>query len=243
MNDYFWEVLTRLTKQGLKARFLARPDACPACRKLHGRIFDPLEAPPIPVKECLTPACRCRYEGCDPTAAVARLLRAGMAAVNEQRLEEARELLYQVIAIDDQNDKAWLWLSGAAEGLEERITCLVNVLAIDPDHEWAREGLTYLLAQRKEVGPGQVAARKIKEAREAIGRIRATPERISTLREREPVPATPVRQRMARRHVPQRALEAERIPIKAIVIAFLCGLFAVLILVLVLAALTYTGIL
>ncbi len=243
MNQYFQDVLIGLTKQGLKARFVAHLDACPTCRKLHGRVFDPLEAPPIPVKGCLTPPCRCRYEGCDPSAAIGRLLRAGMIAVNEERIEEARELLYQVIALDDRNEKAWLWLSGAADGLDERITCLVNVLTINPEHDLARRGLNHLLAQRREVGPGEVAAKKIRQAREAINRIRASPDKITTLREREPVPSTSARHRLTREYLAQAPLNVRRFSMESIAIAFFVALSALLIVVLVLTGLLYTGIL
>ena len=120
MAESVQEMLSALAADGLKVMFVAYPDACRACRKLQGRIFGPTEAPPIPVKDCLTPPCRCRYEGYDPRAVVARLLTAGIHAVKEQRVEDAKELLYQVIDLDDRNEKAWLWLSGVVEGIDER---------------------------------------------------------------------------------------------------------------------------
>ena len=39
----------------------AADDACPACRALHRRTFDPRSAPPIPVPGCERAACRCDY--------------------------------------------------------------------------------------------------------------------------------------------------------------------------------------
>ena len=251
MNEYLRELLTRLANQGLKARFVAHPDACSTCRKLHGRILEPLEAPSIPVRGCLSPPCRCRYEGCDLRPAVASLLTAGIAAVEEQRLQEAKELLYQVIDLDERNEKAWLWLSGVVEGIDERIVCLENVLAINPDREVATEGLNHLLAQRREVGPGQAAARKIKVAREAIGDIRARQEKIATLKGKPPAAISPPREELAREHVAERppvkepveSVKEERLPTRPVAMGFLYVLLAVLILVLVLAALTYTGVL
>jgi hypothetical protein len=130
MADSLQEILVDLADRGLKVMFVAYPDACRACRKLQGRVFDPLEAPSIPVDECLTPPCRCRYEAYDPRVVVAKLLAAGVDAVKEQRLEEAKEMLYQVIDLDERNAKAWLWLSGVVEGTDERIICLENVLTI-----------------------------------------------------------------------------------------------------------------
>ena len=39
----------------------AAEDACPTCRALHCRTFDPRSAPPIPVPGCERAACRCDY--------------------------------------------------------------------------------------------------------------------------------------------------------------------------------------
>jgi hypothetical protein len=242
MSDHSQELLMELVQQGLKARFVARPDACPACRKLHGRVFDALDAPPVPLEECLTAPCRCRYEPCDPSSTVERLLRAAIAAVKEDRLSEAKELLYQVIELDERNQRAWLWLSGVAEGIDERITCLVNVLALNPEHDLARRGLSHLLAQRREVGPGQTAAWKIKQARDAIGRIKASPDKISALGHRPAVVAAPkikevVAEEVAERPVVREVREREKVPVTSIATAFLYLLLAasILLLLLVLA--------
>lgn len=183
MSENVQGMLISLAKQGLKVMFVAQPDACRVCRSLQGRIFDPLEAPPIPVRQCLTPPCRCRYEGYDVRSVVERLLIAGVHAVKEERLEEARDLLYQVIDLDERNEKAWLWLSGVVEGANERILCLENVLAINPHHQLARQGLRHLLAQRAEVSAGQQVARKIRDAKEAIDQLKASQAKVMTLKE------------------------------------------------------------
>lgn len=39
----------------------AADDACPPCRALYRRTFDPRNAPPIPVPGCERGACRCDY--------------------------------------------------------------------------------------------------------------------------------------------------------------------------------------
>src|SRR5664280_1965845 len=39
----------------------AADDACPTCRALHCRTFDPRSAPPISVPGCERAACRCDY--------------------------------------------------------------------------------------------------------------------------------------------------------------------------------------
>ena len=243
------EALVGLAEQGLKVMLVAHPDACGACRAMQRRIFDPLEAPRLPLEGCLTPPCRCRYEGYDPTSVVSRLLSAGVDAVKGHRLEEARELLYQVIDLDDRNEKAWLWLSGVVEGIDERIICLENVVAINPHHELASEGLRLLRAKRRERAAGQNAARKIKEAREAIDHIKSSQPRVLTLRETPDVPIRPadqtthtgdaVRQRPVA--VPAGRATATEEPPVSFAIVFLAVLLAVVLLILIGAALVSLG--
>jgi len=75
---------------------------------------------------------------------IENLLRAGVTALKAGELDKARKLLTQVIKIDEQNERAWLWLSGAVKTKEERRVCLENVLTINPDNEMAKKGLTKL---------------------------------------------------------------------------------------------------
>jgi hypothetical protein len=261
MKEYLQEALTGLAQRGLKARFVACPDACPACRKLHGRVFEPLEAPLIPVQRCLTPPCRCRYEGCDPRSTIESLMKAGIAAVNEERLGDAKELLYQVIDLDERNEKAWLWLSAAVTGTDERIICLENVLVINPDHEVARDALTRMLAERRELGPGQSAARKIKVAREAIGHIKARQERIVPSRDKPPLEIVPASEQAVPEHAarkppveepmmearpvkePVKPAKEKKPPMRFVSTALLLVVLAILIVVLVLVAVRYAGVL
>lgn len=72
-------------------------------------------------------------------------LQAGITAVKNGNLTQGRELLEAVLAEDERNEKAWLWLSGAVETAEERQICLENVLAINPENTLAKKGLTRLL--------------------------------------------------------------------------------------------------
>jgi hypothetical protein len=53
--------LRQYAESGVMAELSAAPDACPACRALHGRRFRPAEAPPIPVPGCTNLICRCDY--------------------------------------------------------------------------------------------------------------------------------------------------------------------------------------
>jgi hypothetical protein len=180
---------------------------------------------------------------------VSRLLSAGVDAVKERRLEEAKELLYQVIDLDDRNEKAWLWLSGVVEGIGERIICLENVVAINPHHELASEGLRLLRAERRERATGQNTARKIKEAREAINHIRASQPKVLTLRETPEVPTRPSDQatytveaaRPQPVRVPSGPVTGAEEPPVSFAIVFLAVLLAVLLLILIGAALIAMG--
>ncbi len=69
------------------------------------------------------------------------LLQQGITAVKRGDKENGRQLLLQLLDIDDQNEQAWLWLSGAVEDKEERLICLENVLTINPENELAQKGM------------------------------------------------------------------------------------------------------
>ena len=75
---------------------------------------------------------------------ITRLLKAGMKAVKAGQREQGKALLLQVIEKDEENERAWLWLSGAVDTEEERRICLENVLTINPNNELAKKGLARL---------------------------------------------------------------------------------------------------
>ena len=58
--------------------------------------------------------------------------------------EQAKELLFRVIELDEENVSAWLWLSTVVDTQEERETCLENVLLLDPHNKHAQAGLARL---------------------------------------------------------------------------------------------------
>ena len=76
---------------------------------------------------------------------VERLLTEGIAAVKAGRSRDALELLSQVVALEPENEKAWLWMSAVLPD-EGRIECLKRVVAINPQNELAWKGLELLLA-------------------------------------------------------------------------------------------------
>jgi tetratricopeptide (TPR) repeat protein len=96
-------------------------------------------------------------------ASVQAWLKEGITAVKKGDRIQGRELLEKVLAADERNEQAWLWLSGAVDSAEERQICLENVLAINPDNALAQNGLARLAQadpQRSASGKVQIVRRE-----------------------------------------------------------------------------------
>src|SRR3954471_22500675 len=78
------------------------------------------------------------------TPDVHSLLEQGMDALRQGDKAQARDLLTTVLEMDDRNELAWLWLSGAVDSPAEQRICLENVLTINPGSTAARGGLAEL---------------------------------------------------------------------------------------------------
>lgn len=79
----------------------------------------------------------------DETEARRLLVQGAQALVAGQR-EEAQQLLLACVEQDEQNEDAWLWLSGAVDDPDDVRVALENCLAINPNNERARQGLAWL---------------------------------------------------------------------------------------------------
>ncbi|MBN2304878.1 MAG: tetratricopeptide repeat protein [Anaerolineae bacterium] len=73
-----------------------------------------------------------------------QLLQQGIAAAQAGQNEAARQVLQQVVRLDPQNEMAWLWLSSVARDNKERLFCLKQLLAVNPQNEHAIKGLQRL---------------------------------------------------------------------------------------------------
>jgi len=65
----------------------------------------------------------------------------GIAAAEAGRKREARTLLTEVVQADESLLEAWLWLSQVVDSLDDKAVCLENVLALDPNNEFAQTAL------------------------------------------------------------------------------------------------------
>jgi hypothetical protein len=110
-------------------------DKTPTCPQYGSG--DPNAAEAVPAQQSRTPA------AAGPTAAEELLSRA-ITAAQTGRQSEGRELLRQLVRQDKDNEKAWLWLSGTVDTLEEREECLRRVLSINPNNVHAQRGLRAL---------------------------------------------------------------------------------------------------
>lgn len=67
----------------------------------------------------------------DPAARIDRLLDA-IELVKEDRREEARAMLREMIREDSNFEAAWLWMSVAVDSFDQSAICLDNVLRLNP---------------------------------------------------------------------------------------------------------------
>jgi len=72
------------------------------------------------------------------------LLDQGIAAAKRGERERSEELLLRVLANDEENEFAWLWLSSVVDSEADRVLCLQHVLQLNPESEAAKRGLERL---------------------------------------------------------------------------------------------------
>lgn len=71
-------------------------------------------------------------------------LKLGIEAARRGDKTAAQILLRQVVAVDSDNELAWMWLASAVESVTERRACLERALQINPNNTRAREALSRL---------------------------------------------------------------------------------------------------
>lgn len=81
-----------------------------------------------------------------PQANSRNLLQKGIAAARAKDKVQARRFLLQVVKDDPASETGWLWLAVAAKSLEERVVCLQNALALNPNNEQTAAALKQIQA-------------------------------------------------------------------------------------------------
>src|SRR5947209_4680450 len=76
-----------------------------------------------------------------------QVLQQGIAAARAGQQTQARQLLQEAVKRDPKSKAAWLWLSSVAKDNQERIFCLKQLLALDPNDDNAIKGLKQLGVQ------------------------------------------------------------------------------------------------
>lgn len=79
------------------------------------------------------------------------LLDQGIAEAKRGEREHSKDYLLRVIAIDEQNQLAWLWLSRVVDNDDDKVICLQNVLVLDPDSLAANRELERLSQRSDEI--------------------------------------------------------------------------------------------
>ena len=61
MEPHIQRTINDAVERGTLVEFYAAPDACLVCRALLGKVFEPHDAPVMPVPDCRNASCRCDY--------------------------------------------------------------------------------------------------------------------------------------------------------------------------------------
>lgn len=65
-------------------------------------------------------------------------------AIRQGNLEVGRQILEELLEIDENDEEVWLWLSAVVDSDDDREICLENVLALNPSNRIAQKGAAAL---------------------------------------------------------------------------------------------------
>jgi len=82
--------------------------------------------------------------GADKNARIEQLMREAAAAAKAGDRATAKNKYREVTELDDKHERAWLLLASVSDDVEEKRTCLGNVLIINPENARAKELLEQL---------------------------------------------------------------------------------------------------
>ncbi|MEW6233481.1 MAG: tetratricopeptide repeat protein, partial [Chloroflexota bacterium] len=78
---------------------------------------------------------------------VKALVALGIRLAEAGRLDLARRYFAQALALDPENEEAWLWQGGLARDPRESLRCLETALAINPQSQRAKMGIQWARAR------------------------------------------------------------------------------------------------
>ena len=78
-----------------------------------------------------------------------------VAAIQAQRRDQARKLLFEVVRANPRHEQAWLALASVMEDKDKAVDCLNRVLALNPNNLTAKEWLA--AARQDQARPGAAA--------------------------------------------------------------------------------------
>lgn len=84
------------------------------------------------------------------SADVQDLLAKGIRAARQNQEAAAERILQQVVAVDTENELAWLWLARVSQSGDNQAACLERVLALNPNNRWAAHYLAVLKGEADE---------------------------------------------------------------------------------------------
>lgn len=112
-------------------------------------------------------------------------LRSAIEAARAGERDRARRLLEQVLAEDDANEVAWLWMASVVNTLPERRSSLERVLEINPENARAQEALQRLNAEE---GVPTISEDELRARERLAQQQRPTPARTATRSRRAATP-------------------------------------------------------
>jgi tetratricopeptide (TPR) repeat protein len=160
-SHYSQQTAIRFARAGALVRIVVAGDACEVCRAMARRTYTPSEVPRLPIRGCTHEQCRCQFVAVDPETelTVPQLVQRGAQALRAGRLDLAEQTLRRAVALDEQYELGWLWLSGVVDD-QEKVACLRKVLEINPENVRAQEGLAQL---QERLAPAAKVATRVPE--------------------------------------------------------------------------------
>jgi hypothetical protein len=78
-----------------------------------------------------------------------QLLQLGIQSARQGQKQAAQMIFQQVLDLDKQNERAWLWMASVVDDRAERMRCLETVLRINPNNARAQQEMDRILKSQQ----------------------------------------------------------------------------------------------